>query len=115
LTENNIKSDQTVYPFELNSLRYFTEFQKLRNAYNLGLGLQKSLNNDIVTLNKNNKKFWISNKMTSNWRKDWLKNPYYEDKIRLNQLIILDDYIIKNGKIISQRGDNLLVEIPTNL
>jgi hypothetical protein len=115
LTENNIKSDQTVYPFELNSLRYFTEFQKLRNAYNLGLGLQKSLNNDIVTLNKNNKKFWISNKMTSNWRKDWLKNPYYEDKIRLNQLIILDDYIIKNGKIISQRGDNLLVEIPINL
>jgi len=112
LIEKNISTKEVAYPFELNSYRYFKDFEDLRNSYSFGLGISDNTEKDILILKQNNIKYWITNSMTTNWRRDWLENPFYEDSIRLNHLIQLDEEILAKGKVILTRGTNTLVELP---
>lgn len=112
MNEKGIKSHNTVYPFQLNSLRYFKDYQYLNDSYSLGLGLTNDIQSDLKILRSNSKTHWITNIQTSSWRKDWIKDPFCHDKDRLINLIKLDEYIIKNGNILERSSDNYLIEIP---
>lgn len=112
MVEKGISSKSTIYPFQLNSLRYFKDYQYLSDAYSLGLGLTNDTESDLIILKNNSKTHWITNSQTSSWRKDWIKDPYCYDKNRLINLIKLDEYILKNGKILERSLDNYLIEIP---
>ncbi|MCG9875796.1 MAG: hypothetical protein MH321_13550 [Leptospiraceae bacterium] len=112
MNQRGISTKNTVYPFQLNGLRYYQDYQNLSDSYSLDLGLTDDIQADLAILRNNSKNYWITNKLTTSWRKDWLKDSYYTDKIRLYNLIQLDEYIIKNGIILERTDGNFLIKIP---
>ena len=116
-SSRRILSRECGYMFELISLRYFDDYEFLRNGRQLQLHTlsgKPDYNQIKDHLRKKGIYYWLTNTQTVDWRKDWLvriKNLTKDERDSLALMIHIDEVISKSAIRLEGNGNNYLFKL----